>query len=69
MALQGEALLAAGETCQWPFRLRMPKSTLPSFTAQKSFVIWWVRGTIDRRVRSDLVVECQVQVYTAPRQM
>lgn len=66
--LHKEASLVAGETYQWPFRLQAPEIMLPSTRADRSTVTWWVRGIIDRRMRRDLVVERQVQVFTAPRQ-
>ena len=69
IALHGQASLAAGETYRWPFRLQVPEMMLPSTRADRSTVRWWVRGIIDRRLRRDLVVERQVQVFTAPRQM
>ena len=69
IALHGQASLAAGETHRWPFRLQVPEMMLPSTRADRSTVTWWVRGIIDRRLRRDLVVERQVQVFTAPRQI
>ena len=46
-----------------------PETVLPSTNDDKSTVMWWVRCIMIRRTRRDLVVQRQVQVFTAPRQM
>ena len=68
ISLYSGASLKAGETYQWPFRVQVPEIMLPAVTTQKSTATWSIRGIIDRRMRRDMVVERQVQVFTAPRQ-
>ena len=64
--LQRPAILAAGETAEWPFRLRAPAPLLPSVLARHTFVGWQVRAVIVRRLLPNLDVVQMVQAYTAP---
>lgn len=64
--LQRPAILAAGETADWPFRLRAPAPLLPSVLARHTFVGWQVRAVIARRLLPNIDVVQMVQVYTAP---
>lgn len=64
--LQRPAILSAGETADWPFRLRMPAPLLPSVLARHTFVGWQVRAVIARRLRPNLDVVQLLPVYTAP---
>lgn len=60
------ALLPAGETAEWPFRLRVPAPLLPSVLARHTFVGWQVRAVIARRLLPNLDVAQLIQVCTAP---
>lgn len=64
--LQRPAILSAGETADWPFRLRAPAPLLPSVLARHTFVGWQVRAVIARRLLPNIDVVQMVQVYTAP---
>ena len=64
--LQRPAILSAGETADWPFRLRVPAPLLPSTLARHTFVGWQVRAVIARRMLPNLDVVQLIQVYTAP---
>ncbi len=64
--LQRPVILPAGETADWPFRLRVPAPLLPSALARHTFVGWQVRAVIARRMLPNLDVVQLIQVYTAP---
>ena len=64
--LQRPASLSAGETCQWPFRLRVPERLMPSVLAQHTFVGWQVSGVVVRGLRPNLKISQLIQVYTSP---
>lgn len=64
--LQRPVAMAAGETADWPFRLRAPAPLLPSVLARHTFVGWQVRAVIVRRLLPNVDVVQMVQVYTAP---
>ena len=64
--LQRPVILPAGETADWPFRLRVPAPLLPSVLARHTFVGWQVRAVIVRRLLPNLDVVQLIQVYTAP---
>jgi sporulation-control protein spo0M len=62
--LAGKTELAAGETVRFPFELALPAGVPPCFQTQKSNMHWYVEGVVNRRMRSDFVVEAELAVYT-----
>jgi sporulation-control protein spo0M len=56
--------LQAGETARFPFELALPVGVPPCFQTQKSHLHWYVEGVVNRRLRSDFVVEAELAVYT-----
>ena len=64
--LRRPAILDAGESAEWPFRLQVPAPLLPSAIARHTFVGWQVRAVVARRLLPDWDVVQMVQVYTAP---
>ena len=64
--LQRPAILDAGESAEWPFRLRAPATLLPSAIGRHTFVGWQVRAVVARRLLPDWDVVQMVQMYTAP---
>ena len=67
VVLQRDGSLLAKEDYEWPFRLQVPKDTIPTARSGKTSVVWRLKGVLARRMRPDLVIERQVQVYTPPR--
>lgn len=65
--LQRPAVLAAGATAQWHFRLPVPAPLMPSVLAQHTFVGWQVRAIIARTLRLGISVTQPVQIYTSPQ--
>jgi hypothetical protein len=59
-----KADLPAGETVSFPFELPLPVGVPPCFQTQKSHLHWYIEGVVNRRMRSDHVVEAELAVYT-----
>jgi sporulation-control protein spo0M len=62
--LAGETDLEAGQTLRFPFEIALPAGVPPNFTTGKSNLHWFVEGVVDRRLKSDFVVEAEIVVYT-----
>jgi cell division septation protein DedD len=62
--LAGKSELKAGETMRFPFELALPVGVPPCFQTHKSNLHWYVEGVVNRRMRSDHVVEAELAVYT-----
>jgi uncharacterized protein DUF2510/arrestin (S-antigen)-like protein len=54
----------AGQTVRFPFELALPVGVPPCFVTGKSNLHWFVEGIVDRRLKSDFVVEAEIAVYT-----
>ncbi|HEX8053869.1 MAG TPA: DUF2510 domain-containing protein [Thermoleophilaceae bacterium] len=42
----------------------LPEGMPPTFAASRSYMHWYLEGIVDRKLRSDFVVEAEVVVYT-----
>lgn len=62
--LSGPADLEAGQTYRFPFDGGLVQGVPPTFNAAKSHLHWYVEGVVDRRLKSDFVVEAEVVVFT-----
>jgi hypothetical protein len=62
--LAGKTELPAGETVRLPFEMALPVGVPPSFQTGKSHLHWFIEGIVDRRMKSDHVVEAELAVYT-----
>jgi sporulation-control protein spo0M len=62
--LAGKTDFEAGETVRFPFELALPVGVPPCFVTGKSHLHWFVEGVVDRRLKSDHVVEAEIVVYT-----
>ena len=62
--LAGKTDLEAGQTLTFPFEMALPVGVPPSFMTGKSHLHWFVEGIVDRRLKSDFVVEAEIVVYT-----
>jgi uncharacterized protein DUF2510 len=62
--LAGATDLEAGQTYQFPFDLWLPQGVPPTFNAAKNHQHWYVEGIVDRKMRSDFVVEAEIVVFT-----
>ena len=62
--LAGKTELRAGETARFPFELALPVGVPPCFQTGKSHLHWYLEGVVNRRMRSDFVVEAELAVYT-----
>ena len=62
--LAGKADFEAGQTVRFPFELPLPIGVPPCFVTGKSNLHWFVEGIVDRRLKSDFVVEAEIAVYT-----
>lgn len=66
LLLKSQGVLAAGQTLEWPIRLRVPRHRLPSTKVHDTLVVWTVKGILDRQVPLDPEVHQELIVYTAP---
>ncbi|HEX8067944.1 MAG TPA: sporulation protein [Thermoleophilaceae bacterium] len=64
MQLAGATQLDAGQTLRFPFELTVPPGVPPTFNAARNHLHWYVEGIVDRKLRSDFVVEAEIVVYT-----
>ncbi|MEA2368691.1 MAG: Arrestin (or S-antigen), N-terminal domain [Thermoleophilaceae bacterium] len=62
--LAGKTDLEAGQTLTLPFEMALPVGVPPNFMTGKSNLHWFVEGIVDRRLKSDFVVEAEIVVYT-----
>lgn len=62
--LARDVKLEAGQPLQYPFQIPLPEGSPPTFAAAKSYMHWYLEGIIDRKLRSDFVVEAEIVVYT-----
>jgi sporulation-control protein spo0M len=62
--LARDVKLEAGQTLSYPFQIPLPENSPPTFAAAKSYMHWFLEGIVDRKMRSDFVVEAEVVVYT-----
>jgi sporulation-control protein spo0M len=62
--LARDVKLEAGQPLQYPFQIPLPEGMPPTFAASRSYMHWYLEGIIDRKLRSDFVVEAEVVVYT-----
>lgn len=62
--LSGATDLEAGQTYQFPFEVWLFQGVPPTFTAARNHLHWYVEGIVDRKMRSDFVVEAEVVVFT-----
>jgi hypothetical protein len=62
--LAGKTDFEAGQTLRFPFEIALPVGVPPSFYAQMNTMHWFIEGVVDRRLRSDYVVEAEIVVYT-----
>jgi hypothetical protein len=62
--LAGPTEFEAGQTQRFPFELSLPVGVPPCFVTGKSNLHWFAEGVIDRRLKSDFVVEAEIAVYT-----
>jgi sporulation-control protein spo0M len=64
--LARDVKIEAGQALQYPFQIPLPEGVPPTFQANKSHMHWYLEGIIDRKLRSDFVVEAEVVVFTGP---
>jgi hypothetical protein len=62
--LARDVKLEAGQQLQYPFQIPLPEGMPPTFAASRSYMHWYLEGIVDRKLRSDFVVEAEVVVYT-----
>ena len=62
--LARDVALEAGRPLQYPFQIPLPEAMPPTFAAAKSYMHWYLEGIVDRKMRSDFVVEAEMVVYT-----
>jgi sporulation-control protein spo0M len=62
--LARDVKLEAGQPLQYPFQIPLPENSPPTFAAAKSYMHWYLEGIVDRKMRSDFVVEAEIAVYT-----
>jgi hypothetical protein len=62
--LAGKTEFEAGQTLRFPFEVALPVGVPPSFYAQMNTMHWFIEGVVDRRLKSDYVVEAEIVVYT-----
>ena len=62
--LAGRTGFEAGQTVSFPFEIALDPGVPPSFSAAKSHLHWYLEGVVDRKLRSDFVVEAELVVYT-----
>lgn len=62
--LARDVKLEPGQPLQFPFQIPLPEQSPPTFAAAKSYMHWYLEGIVDRKMRSDFVVEAEVVVYT-----
>ena len=62
--LARDVKLEPGQPLQYPFQIPLPENSPPTFAATKSYMHWFLEGIVDRKMRSDFVVEAEVVVYT-----
>ena len=62
--LARDVKLEAGQPLQYPFQIPLPEGSPPTFAAAKSYMHWYLEGIVDRKLRSDFVVEAEMVVYT-----
>jgi hypothetical protein len=53
-------------TQEWPFRLSVPSSIVPSKSGGETQVAWRVKGIIDQGRKGELSIESPVEVITVP---
>ncbi len=58
--------LGAGRVHEWRYRLQVPAGPWPTIQTSRSSLEWRVRAVLDRRGKSDPVVEAAVGVHTGP---
>ena len=56
--------LEPGQPLQFPFQIPLPETMPPTFAAPRSYMHWFLEGVVDRKMRSDFVVEAEMVVYT-----
>jgi sporulation-control protein spo0M len=62
--LARDVKLEAGQPLQFPFQIPLPEGMPPTYAASRSHMHWFLEGIIDRKMRSDFVVEAEMVVYT-----
>ncbi len=62
--LAGGTSFEAGQTVRFPFEIGLPAGVPPCFVTGKSNMHWFLEGVVDRRMKSDFVVEAEIVVYT-----
>jgi Protein of unknown function (DUF2510) len=62
--LAGKTDFEAGQTLRFPFEVALPVGVPPCFVTGKSHLHWFVEGVVDRRLKSDHVVEAEIAVHT-----
>jgi hypothetical protein len=62
--LSGATDLEAGQTYRFPFEVWLLQGVPPTFAAARNHLHWYVEGIVDRKMRSDFVVEAEVVVFT-----
>ena len=62
--LARDVKLEPGQQLQYPFQIPLPEGMPPTFAAAKSYMHWYLEGIVDRKLRSDFVVEAEMVVYT-----
>jgi sporulation-control protein spo0M len=62
--LARDVKLEPGQPLQFPFQIPLPENVPPTYSASRSHLHWFLEGIVDRKMRSDFVVEAEVAVYT-----
>ena len=64
LQVSGATELEEGQTYRFPFEVECPQGVPPTFATARNELHWYVEGIVDRRLRSDEVVEAEIVVFT-----